>query len=106
MEGILFVLRTGGPWGSLDRTGIVSGSTAHDRFQEWVADDVFYRIWQQGLLTYDELQGIDWSWLSADGAQTKAPLGGEKKRGPTRRIAASAGPNVACSWTAAASSSA
>lgn len=82
----------------------MSGSTAHDRFQEWVADGVFYRIWQQGLLTYDEFQGIDWPWLSADGAQTKASLGG-KKRGPARRIASSEGPNVACSRMAVASSS-
>ncbi len=80
LEGILFVLRTGSPWKALDRTGIVSGSTAHARFQEWAADGVFYRIWQQGLFTYDELQGIDWSRLAADGAQTKAPLGGEKNR--------------------------
>ena len=29
---------------------------------------------------FDELQGIDWEWVSMDGAMTKAPLGGEKKR--------------------------
>ena len=27
---------------------------------------------------YDELKGLDWSWLSRDGAMTKAPLGGWK----------------------------
>jgi hypothetical protein len=26
------------------------------------------------------LEEIDWTWLSLDGAMTKAPLGGEKNR--------------------------
>jgi hypothetical protein len=26
------------------------------------------------------LRGIDWDWLSMDGAMSKAPLGGEKNR--------------------------
>jgi hypothetical protein len=37
-------------------------------------------FWKQGLLEYDRLKGLDWSWLSMDGAMTKAPLGGEKNR--------------------------
>ena len=36
--------------------------------------------WRAALTDYDELKGLDWSWLSADGCQTKAPLAGEKKR--------------------------
>src|SRR4030067_770830 len=31
-----------------------------------------------GLLEYDELKGIVWKWQAADGAMTKAPLGGQK----------------------------
>jgi hypothetical protein len=38
----------------------------------------FHEIWRQGLLEYDETVGIDWAWLAADGAMTKAPLGGPK----------------------------
>lgn len=38
-----------------------------------------------GLLEYDELKGIDWSWLALDGAMTKAPLGGEKNRPQSMR---------------------
>jgi putative transposase len=30
---------------------------------------------RRGLLDYDEAVGIDSSWLAADGAMTKAPLG-------------------------------
>ena len=41
MEAILFVLRTGCQWKALDATGICPGSTAHDRFQEWVQAGVF-----------------------------------------------------------------
>src|SRR5438309_1747911 len=78
MEAILFVLRTGCQWKALDATRFCPGSTAHDRFQEWVAAGVFLAMWEAGLMTYDGLKGIDWSWLSLDGCLTKAPLGGEK----------------------------
>lgn len=80
MNGILFVLRTGCQWRALDVTGICPGSTAHDRFQEWVQAGVFRKLWRDGLMEYDAMQGIDWKWLSGDGAMTKAPLAGEKNR--------------------------
>lgn len=85
LEAIFFVLRTGCQWKALDATGICPGSTAHDRFQEWVKAGVFWRFWQAGLMAYDELKGIDWRWLNADGTQTKAPLGGEKNRPQSHR---------------------
>ena len=74
------VLRTGCQWKALDATGICSGSTAHLRFQEWVAAGVFLELGRVGLERYDELKGLDWSWLSMDGAMTKSPLGGGKNR--------------------------
>lgn len=80
MNGILFVLKTGCQWKALDATGICSGSTAHARFQEWERAGVFLRFWENGLLEYDDLHGIDWKWQSMDGAMTKAPLGGGKNR--------------------------
>lgn len=80
MDGILFVLRTGCQWNALNATSICPSSTAHDRFQEWVAAGVFLRLWEMGLLEYDEMKGIDWEWQSMDGAMTKAPLGGGKNR--------------------------
>jgi transposase len=78
MDAILLVLRTGMQWNALRAFAICNSSTAHRRFQEWERAGVFHEIWRQGLLTYDEAVGIDWSFLSADGAMTKAPLGGEK----------------------------
>ena len=80
MDAIFFVLRTGCQWKALDATEFCPGSTAHDRFQEWVAAGVFLEMWKAGLLEYDYFEGIDWSWLSIDGSMTKAPLGGEKDR--------------------------
>ena len=77
-NGTWYVLRTGCQWKALDATGISSGSAAHLRFQEWVAAGVFLELWRVGLERYDELKGLDWSWLSLDGAMTKSPLGGGK----------------------------
>jgi hypothetical protein len=65
-------------------------STSHDRFQEWVKAGVFLKLWQAGAEGFDELCGIDWNWLSMDGAMTKALLGGEKT-GPILQIEERAG---------------
>ena len=78
MDAILLVLRTGMQWNALDLVGPCSSSSAHRRFQEWERAGVFHEIWREGLLDYDDEVGIDWSWLAADGAMTKAPLGGPK----------------------------
>ena len=99
MDAIFFVLRTGclsrkrrlrcrqaercsaeRQWNALNATGICSSSSAHRRFSEWAAAGVFEAFWRAGLLAYDELRGIDWSWLALDGAMGKAPLGGGKNR--------------------------
>ena len=78
MDAILLVLRTGMQWNALNATEICHSSSAHRRFQEWTKAGVFAEFWRQGLLRYDELKGIDWSWISLDGAMGKAPLGGEE----------------------------
>ena len=77
MDAIFFRLRTGCQWNALSATGLCSSSSAHRRFQEWRAAGVFLELWRRGLTEYDALKGIDWRWLAADGAMTKAPLGGE-----------------------------
>ena len=77
-DAIFYVLRTGCQWQALDQTELVPHSTAHDRYQAWLQADVFLKLWQAGVERFDELQGIDWSFSSMDGAMTKAPLGGEK----------------------------
>ena len=97
LEAILFVLRTGCQWKALDATRFCPGSTAHDRFQEWVEAGVFLTPWEHGLMAYDDWKGIDWDWLSMDGCMTKAPLGGKKTgKNPTDR--AKKGTNAVC-WS-------
>jgi transposase len=79
-DAIFYVLRTGCQWEALTQTELCAKSTAYDRFQHWVAAGVFLQLWQAGVEQFDELQGLDWAWLSMDGALGKAPLGGEKNR--------------------------
>ncbi len=100
LNGIFFVLRTGCQWKALDATGICSGSTAHARFQEWQQAGFFARLWEIALGDYDELEGLNWSWLALDGAMQKArvPLGQGwgKKAAPTRPTEAKAASSEAC----------
>lgn len=79
MDGIFYVLRTGCQWKALPR-GLGAASTVHDRFQEWQVAGVFEKIWQAGVVAFDELEGIEWEWQAMDGAMTKAPLGGGRHR--------------------------
>ena len=85
LNAIFFVLRTGCQWNALNVTGLCSSSSAHRRFQEWQQAGVFERLWQDVLQEYDEEIGIDWRWLSVDGAMVKSPLGGKKERAKPNR---------------------
>ena len=73
MDSIFYILRTGCQWKALPRS-LGSSSTAHAYFQKWCDQGVFEMLWSMCLEDYDVLQGIDWQWLAADGAMTKAPL--------------------------------
>lgn len=86
-DAIFFVLRTGCQWEALNQTQLCAKSTAHDRFQEWVEAGVFLKLWQIGVEDYDDIQGIEWEWLSMDGAMTKAPLGGKKQERTRQTVA-------------------
>ena len=104
IDAILLVLRTGMQWNALDLTGVCSSTTAHRRCQQWVEAGVFEELWRQGLLDHDDKVGIDRGWPAADGAHTKAPLGGERT-GPHRADRAKRGRNARFSQTARASRS-
>jgi putative transposase len=85
LDAIFYVLRTGCQWKALPRS-LGAPSTVHERFRGWVEAGVFRRLWERGLVEYDERVGIDWEWQAMDGAMTKAPLGGESTgRNPTDR---------------------
>ncbi len=85
LEAILFVLRTGCQWKALDATRFCPGSTAHDRFQEWVEAGVFLTLWEHGLMAYDDWKGIDWDWLSMDGCMTRRRIRKTRKIPPSPR---------------------
>lgn len=75
-DAIFYRLRTGCQWKAIPPS-LVSGSTAHQYFQEWVRLGVFDQLWQLALREYHDFVGFDWLWQSLDGAITKAPLGQE-----------------------------
>jgi putative transposase len=77
MDGILYVLRTGCQWKALPKE-YGSGSTAHRRFQQWVKEGVFERVWVRLLEEYDDIRGIGWQWQSLDSSSVKSPLGGRR----------------------------
>ncbi len=79
MNGIYYILRTGCQWKAAPRE-YGSGSTIHRYFQDWTQRGVFGTLWKQMLRRYDRRRRVAWRWQSLDGAQTKAPLGGEKNR--------------------------
>jgi transposase len=87
MDGMLYVLRTGAQWKELPKE-YESSSTAHRRFQQWVAQGIFQKAWVNLLDKYDERRRIRWQWQSLDSSSVKAPLGG-KRPAPTPLIGAS-----------------
>ena len=85
LEAIFYVLRTGIQWNALPKS-FGSSSAVHRYFQFWCAKGFFEALWIAGLGIYNEVQGIDWAWLSADGCMSKAPLARETVgKNPTDR---------------------
>jgi transposase len=79
------VLRTGIQWKALSGE-YGAASSIHAYFSEWAEAGFFRRMWQEGLMTYDELCGLCWEWQSVDGCMVKAPLAREAAgRNPTDR---------------------
>ena len=64
--------------------------------QEYIQAKVFEKFWRNGLLMYDEIKGINWKWVSLDGAMTKSPLGGDST-GPNPTDRAKKGRKEVCS---------
>ena len=73
-EAIVYVLRTGVQWKALPKEKFGCASAIHRYFLEWSQAGFFLKLWQSGLMEYDEMEGIAWQWQSIDGALTKAPL--------------------------------
>jgi transposase len=85
LQAIFYVLRTGIQWKALPLS-FGSSSAVHRYFMFWSESGFFKALWVCGLQKYDEVKGIDWTWLSGDGCMTKAPLAQETVgKNPTDR---------------------
>jgi transposase len=85
LDGIFYVLRTGIQWKALPKA-YGAASSIHQYFSDWAQAGFFLRMWQEGLISYDELKGLGWEWQSIDGSMVKAPLAQEGVgRNPTDR---------------------
>jgi transposase len=73
LEAIIYVLRTGIQWKALPKA-YGAASSIHEHFSEWAEAGFFQRMWQEGLLTYDEVHWLGWEWQSTDGCMVKTPL--------------------------------
>lgn len=74
-EALLYLLRTGCQWSELP-SYYPPKSTVHDALKRWARLGLLEQMWAEALLEFDDLKGLEWEWLSADSASTKAPLGG------------------------------
>jgi len=53
MEGILYMIRTEGRLGDMKAENLI-----YEYFREWRRTGVFDRLWQAGILTYDEMRTL------------------------------------------------
>jgi putative transposase len=77
LNGIIYQMRTGCQWNQLPRQ-FGDDSSVHRALQRWVLKGVFACIWSLLVENCEELDGVNWEWQSADGAMSKARLGGTR----------------------------
>ena len=74
LEGILWVLRTGARWQDLPEP-FPSYPTCWRRFHEWTESGVWDEAWTRLVELVDDLHGLDWQQLLADGTFARAKKG-------------------------------
>lgn len=75
LDTIIYRMRSGVQWNQLPKD-FPDDSSVHRTFQRWVRLAIFERIWAQLTAECAELGGVNWEWQAADGAMSKARLGG------------------------------
>ncbi len=87
LRAIMYQLITGCQWKAIaTKAHGCSGSVANSRYHEWVAAGVFHKFWAQAVKAAAAFGELDLSWVSMDGAMTKAPRCQESAgRNPTDR---------------------
>ncbi|MHC4997822.1 MAG: transposase [Planctomycetota bacterium] len=78
LNGILWILRTGAPWGDLPER-YPPKSTCHRRFQEWTESGVFAKILTGLAQDLKDRGGIDLSEGFIDGTFAPAKKGAMKE---------------------------
>jgi transposase len=76
LEAIFHVLRTGIQWKAPPKD-FGAARSIHRYFRFWGEQGFFQALWVAGLKNHEEADGIDWTWLCADGCMSKAPLARE-----------------------------
>jgi transposase len=94
LTGILFVLRTGIPWGMLPaELGCGSGVTCWRRLRDWQAAGVWERLHRELLRQLRDADRIDWSRACMDSSSIAAKKGAARP-GPIQPIEADRAPNA------------
>lgn len=79
LTGILFVLKTGIPWGYLPQElGCGSGMTCWRRLRDWQAAGVWEELHQLLLEALQQQGALDWSVAVADSSSVRAVGAGKK----------------------------
>lgn len=80
LTGILFVLKTGIPWGDLPKEmGCGSGSTCWRRLRDWQAAGVWDQMHRLLLDRLREADKLDFSRAVVDSASVRAVFGGPRR---------------------------
>lgn len=77
-SGIVYVLKTGIPWGMLPIEFGCSGVTCWRRLRDWREAGVFERLHKTLLDRLNKAGWIDWSRSSLDSASTPAKRGARR----------------------------
>jgi transposase len=94
LTGILFVLRSGVPWGMLPREmGCASGVSCWRRLRDWQAAGLGDQVHRRLLDELRRRDGLDLSIVAADSGTVRA-VGPGKERALIPRTAASRGPST------------
>ena len=79
LAGIVFVLRTGGPWRLLPKElGCGSGTTCWRRLRDWQAAGVWEKLHTRLLNWLGDEAAIDWSRASVDSLSVRAKRGARR----------------------------
>lgn len=62
-QGIVYVLRHGGPWKKLPPEFPCSASTIHQYYLDWCEAGFFSELWRRGWAEHPDLEGINWRCL-------------------------------------------